>query len=69
MAQEAGVSKLVLSRVGPRLGQQGPMFKASADVAESHDGEMVFAEELMRVPDGGPQRTLRVKEAVEHCPL
>lgn len=56
MAQEAGVKKLVLSHIGPHLQQRGPTLKAFADIGEIYDGEIVFAEELMRVPVRDPQR-------------
>ena len=52
MAQQAGVKKLVLNHIGPHLGQPGPMMKAYYDISGIYDGEVVFADELMRVPRG-----------------
>jgi ribonuclease Z len=49
MAQEAGVSKLVLVHVGPNLATHGPMEKGIGDIKRIYDGELVFAEELMAI--------------------
>ncbi len=69
MAQQAGVKKLVLNHIGPHLGQSGPMMKAYHDISGIYDGEVVFADELMRVPLGDPQRTRRITEQVERYPI
>ena len=50
MARDAGVKKLVLAHIGPHLSQHGPMEKGIGDVSAIYEGEIVFAEELMRVP-------------------
>ncbi len=50
MAQEAGVKKLVLVHIGPELSAHGSMEKGISDVKRVYDGELVFAEELLRVP-------------------
>lgn len=63
MAQAAGVKKLVLTHIGRHLDQQGPMLKAFRDIAAVYDGEVVFSEELMRVPVGDPQRPHLVRRS------
>ena len=50
MAQAAGVKKLVLAHVGPHLSQHGAMEKGIGDVRSLFEGEIVFSEELMKVP-------------------
>ena len=50
MAQEAGVGRLVLVHMGPHLSNQGPMEKAAEDITKIYQGEIVFSEELMRIP-------------------
>lgn len=50
LAQEAGVKKLVLVHVGPHLSGHGPMEKGIGDVRRIYDGEIIFSEELMRIP-------------------
>ena len=50
MAQAAGIKKLVLAHIGPHLSQHGPMEKGIGDVKAIYDGELVFAEEIMKVP-------------------
>ena len=50
LAQEAGVKKLVLVHVGPHLSSHGPMEKGIGDVRRIYDGEIIFSEELMRIP-------------------
>ena len=50
MAQEAGVKKLALVHVGPHLSSHGPMEKGIGDVRRIYEGEIVFSEELMRIP-------------------
>jgi len=49
MAQEAGVKKLVLVHVGPRLAGHGPMEKGIGDVKRIYDGEVIFSDEMMTV--------------------
>ncbi|MBI3328936.1 MAG: MBL fold metallo-hydrolase [Nitrospinae bacterium] len=49
LAREAGVRKLVLVHVGPHLASHGPMEKGIGDVRKVYDGELIFAEELMRL--------------------
>ncbi len=50
MAQEAGVKKLVLVHIGPHLSGHGPMEKGISDIRRIYDGEIIFSEELMRIP-------------------
>lgn len=50
MAQEAGVGKLVLVHVGPHLSSHGPMEKGIGDIRRIYGGEIIFSEELMRIP-------------------
>ncbi len=50
MAQEAEVKKLVLVHVGPHLSAHGPMEKGIGDIRRIYDGELIFSEELMRIP-------------------
>ena len=50
MAQEAGVGKLVLVHVGPHLSGHGPMEKGIGDIRRIYGGEIIFSEELMRIP-------------------
>ena len=50
MAQAAGIKKLVLAHIGPHLSQHGPMEKGIGDVKAIYDGELVFAEEIMKIP-------------------
>lgn len=49
MAAEAGVKKLALVHVGPRLAAPGAMEKGIAAVARVYDGNIVFARELMSI--------------------
>ena len=46
-----------------------PSHGAYHDISGIYDGEVVFADELMRVPVGDPQRTLRISEQVERYPI
>jgi ribonuclease BN (tRNA processing enzyme) len=48
-AQEAGVKRLVLSHIGPHLASHGPLEKGIGDVRRVFGGEIVFAEELLRL--------------------
>ncbi len=50
LAQEAGVKKLVLVHVGPHLAGHGPMEKGIGDISRIYNGQIVFSEELMRIP-------------------
>ena len=47
MAQEAGVSKLVLVHVGPNLSSHGVMEKGIGDIKRIYDGQVVFSDELL----------------------
>lgn len=49
MAKEAGVKRLVLVHMGPHVSSHGPLEKGLGDVAKIYDGEVVFAEELMKL--------------------
>ena len=49
MAQEAGVRKLILVHMGPHVSSHGPLEKGLGDVARLYDGQVVFAEELMKL--------------------
>ncbi len=53
LASDAGVKKLVLTHIGPKLAVHGAMEKGIGDVSKVFDGEIVFAEELMSFPMGG----------------
>jgi ribonuclease Z len=50
MAQDAGVKKLVLVHIGPHLAGHGPMESGIGEVRGIFDGEIVFSEEVMRIP-------------------
>jgi ribonuclease Z len=50
LAQDAGVKKLVLVHVGPHLSGHGPMESGIGEVRNIYDGEIVFSEEVMRIP-------------------
>jgi len=50
MASEAGVRKLVLVHIGPGLEGQGPMQKAIESARSFFGGEVIFSEELLRIP-------------------
>jgi ribonuclease Z len=47
MAQEAGVKKLVLTHMGPRIAAHGVLEQAIGDVRKLFDGQVIFAEELL----------------------
>jgi ribonuclease BN (tRNA processing enzyme) len=49
MAHQAGVKRLVLSHIGPHLSSHGPLEKGIGDVRRVFGGEIVFAEELLRL--------------------
>ena len=50
MALEAGVGKLILTHTGPHLCAPGSREKGIADIARIYTGEIVFGDELMRIP-------------------
>ncbi len=50
MAQDAGVKKLVLIHIGPHLARHGAMENGIGEVHRNYDGEIVFSEEVMRIP-------------------
>jgi hypothetical protein len=39
-----------LVHVGPHLAGHGPMEKGIGDISRIYDGQVVFSEELMRIP-------------------
>ena len=47
MARDAGVKRLVLVHVSPRLASHGPMEKGTGEGRKIFDGELIFAEEPM----------------------
>ena len=47
MAQEAGVKKLVLVHIGPRLALDESMAEGISDIRREYDGEILFSDELM----------------------
>ena len=47
MAQEAGVKKLVLVHIGPRLASGESMAEGISDIRREYDGEILFSDELM----------------------
>ena len=49
MANEAGVKRLVLVHMGPHVSSHGPLEKGLGDVAKIYGGEVIFAEELMKL--------------------
>ena len=50
MAMSAGVGKLILTHTGPHLCAPGSKEKGIADIARIYPGEIVFGDELMRIP-------------------
>jgi ribonuclease BN (tRNA processing enzyme) len=50
MAHESDVRKLLLTHLGPRLTGRRSRERALADISHIYSGEVVFAEELMRLP-------------------
>ena len=46
MAQEAGVGKLVLVHIGPKLSSHRPMQKDLRDICRIYDGEVIFSEQV-----------------------
>ncbi len=49
MARDAGVKKLVLVHMGPNISNHGPLEKGIGDIREVFGGEVVYAEELMKL--------------------
>lgn len=49
MAEAAGVKKLVLVHMGPHISQHGPLEKGIGDIREVYNGQVVYAEELMKL--------------------
>ena len=49
MAQESGANQLILTHTGPALSAPGSRERAIGDITSIYGGEVVFAEELMRV--------------------
>ena len=47
--RRAGVKKLVLVHMGPHISQHGPLEKGIGDIREVYSGEVVYAEELMKL--------------------
>ena len=47
MAQKAGVKKLVLVHIGPRLALDESMVEGIGDIRREYDGEILFSDELM----------------------
>lgn len=51
MASAAGVKRLILTHTGPRLCGPGARERTVTEVAQGYDGEIIFGEELMSLPD------------------
>ena len=49
MAEEANVKKLVLSHMGKHISTHGVLENALGNAAKIYSGEMIFAEELMKI--------------------
>ena len=49
MALEAGVKKLVLVHMGPNIASHGPLEKGLGDIREIYGGQVIYAEELMKL--------------------
>jgi ribonuclease Z len=49
LAEQAGVSKLVLTHLSPRFARSGSLEKGIADVESEYDGEVIVAEEFMEI--------------------
>lgn len=49
MAQDAGVSRLVLTHLEPQMAEHGRLEKGIAEVSRVYDGEILVSEELMTV--------------------
>ena len=49
MADTTNVKTLVLSHTSPDLATHGPMEKAIGDIRKHYDGQIIFAEELMKL--------------------
>ena len=44
------MGKLVLVHISPHLSTHGPMEQGIGDITGIYNGEIVFSEELMRIP-------------------
>ena len=49
MAEAAGVKKLVLVHMGPNISKHGPLEKGIGDIREVYNGQVIYAEELMKL--------------------
>lgn len=49
LAQDAEVKQLVLVHMGPHVSSHGPLEKGLGDIARIYGGDVVFAEELMKI--------------------
>ena len=49
MAEKAGVKKLILSHMGKHISTHGVLEKALGNAAKKYSGEIIFAEELMKI--------------------
>ena len=49
MAQAANVKTLLLIHMGPTFAQHGPLEKGLADIRQHYKGNLIFAEELMKL--------------------
>ncbi len=49
IAREAGVKKLILVHMGPNISQHGPLEKGLGDIREIYGGQVIYAEELMKL--------------------
>ena len=49
MAQAANVKTLVLTHMSPTFAVHGPLEKGIGDIRQDYDGDVVFAEELMKL--------------------
>ena len=49
MAQAANVKTLALTHLGPTFATHGPLEKGIADISQHYTGQVIFAEELMKL--------------------
>ena len=49
MAQDAGVERLALVNIGPRLARHGGMEAGIGDISQVFDGEIIFTHEIMEI--------------------
>jgi len=49
MADQSGVSRLILTHTGPQLAAPGSRERGISDIASIYQGEIIFAEELMSI--------------------